>query len=79
MRSAGYDGPTRIIVGGGEIEERTVDDLVAAVFSLSGSTPALLGADRPAFEADLRGLLRRAADHDLFSERRREIDAVIWH
>lgn len=79
MRSAGYDGPTRIIVGGDEVEARTVDDLVAAVFSLSGSTPALFGADRLAFETDLRALLRGAADHDLFSERRREIEAVIWH
>ncbi|WP_328997680.1 class I SAM-dependent methyltransferase [Kribbella sp. NBC_00709] len=78
MRAAGYRGPTRVVVGGNEVEERTVDDLVASVFSLSSSTPHLLGAELPAFETDLRALLTKAADHGLFSEQRREIEAVIW-
>ena len=78
MRAAGYRGPTRIVVGGNEIEDRSVDDIVASVFSLSSSTPHLLGADLAAFEADLRDLLTKAADNGLFSERRREIEAVIW-
>ncbi|WP_165555877.1 hypothetical protein [Kribbella pittospori] len=30
-------------------------------------------------KSDLRALLRDAAADDLFSERRREIEAVIWH
>lgn len=78
MRSAGYRGPTRVVVGGNEVEQRTVDQVVAAVFSLSGSTPHLLGAELPAFEADLRELLTKASDNGLFSEQRREIEAVIW-
>ncbi len=78
MRAAGYRGPTRIVVGGNEIEDRSVDDIVASVFSLSSSTPHLLGPDLAAFEADLRDLLTKAADNGLFSERRREIEAVIW-
>ena len=78
MRTAGYRGPTRIVVGGNEIEDRSVDDIVASVFSLSSSTPHLLGPDLAAFEADLRDLLTKAADNGLFSERRREIEAVIW-
>jgi SAM-dependent methyltransferase len=78
MRAAGYRGPTRIVVGGNEVEDRSVDDLVASVFSLSSSTPHLFGPDLPAFEADLRDLLTTAADNGLFSERRREIEAVIW-
>jgi len=78
MRAAGYRGPTRIVVGGNEVEERSVDDLVASVFSLSSSTPHLFGPELPAFEADLRDLLTKAADNGRFSERRREIEAVIW-
>jgi SAM-dependent methyltransferase len=78
MRAAGYRGPTRVVVGGNEVEERTVDEVVAAVFSLSSSTPHLLGEELPAFEADLRELLTKAADNGLFSEQRREIEAVIW-
>ncbi|GAA1115759.1 class I SAM-dependent methyltransferase [Kribbella jejuensis] len=78
MRAAGYAGPTRIVVGGNEVEDRTVDDVVAAVFSLSSSTPQLFGAELPAFEAELRELLTKAADDGVFSEQRREIEAVIW-
>lgn len=78
MHAAGYRGPTRIVVGGDEVEERSVDDLVASVFSLSSSTPHLFGPDLAAFEADLRDLLTNAADNGHFSERRREIEAVIW-
>jgi hypothetical protein len=78
MRAAGYAGPTRLVVGGNEVEDRTVDDVVAAVFSLSSSTPHSFGADLPAFEAELRELLTNAADGGLFAEQRREIEAVIW-
>jgi len=78
MRAAGYRGPTRVVVGGNEIEERTVDDVVAAVFSLSSSTPHQLGSQLAAFETDLRELLTKAADNGLFSEQRREVEAVIW-
>jgi hypothetical protein len=78
MRAAGYSGPTRVVVGGNEVEERTVDDVVASVFSLSSSVPYLFGPDVAAFDAELRDLLTKAADHGRFSERRREIEAVIW-
>ncbi|GAA1561108.1 class I SAM-dependent methyltransferase [Kribbella hippodromi] len=78
MKAAGYEGPTRLIVGGDEIEDRTVDQVVAAVFSLSSSTPHLFGARLPEFEAELRELLTSTADDGLFAERRREIELVIW-
>jgi SAM-dependent methyltransferase len=78
MRAAGYTGPARVVVGGNEIEERTIDDVAASVFSLSSSTPHLFGPDLHSFEADLRALLTAAADNGHFSERRREIEAVIW-
>jgi SAM-dependent methyltransferase len=78
MQAAGYRGPVRLVVGGNEIEDRSVDELVASVFSLSNSAPHLFGADLPAFEAELRKVLTDAADNGRFSEQRREIEAVIW-
>jgi SAM-dependent methyltransferase len=78
MRKAGYSGPTRLTVGGDEVVERGVDDVVAAVFSLSSSAPHLFGSELPAFESDLRNLLTQASHNGRFSERRREIAALIW-
>jgi SAM-dependent methyltransferase len=74
LRAAGYRGPTRIDVGGGEVVERSTDEIVAAVFSLSGSAPHLFGDRISDFEADLRALLGPGP----FAERRREIALVIW-
>jgi hypothetical protein len=74
MRAAGYQGPTRIDIGGGEVVERTTDEIVASVFSLSSSAPHLFGERLAGFEADLRALLGSGP----FAERRREIALVIW-
>jgi hypothetical protein len=57
---------------------RTSDQIVAAIFSLSSSTPYLFGDRREAFEADLRQLLHEANSSDLFSEHMQEIAAEIW-
>lgn len=78
MRQAGFTGPTRIEVGGGQVAVRGVDDIVAAVFSLSSSAPHLFADRLPAFEAELRGLLRAASATGRFCERRREATLVIW-
>ena len=78
MQAAGYQGPTRLSAGGNEIVERSVDDVAAAVFSLSSSAPHLFADHLPAFEADLRTLLTEASDHGHFSERTREVAAIIW-
>ncbi|GAB7186345.1 hypothetical protein ATKI12_6176 [Kitasatospora sp. Ki12] len=69
LARAGFTGPQRIVVPGGQPLERTADDAVAGVFSLSFSAPHLFAGRRPAFEADLRGLLARASPSGLFSER----------
>ena len=53
-RAAGFSGPQRIAVPG-EIVERTSDQIVAGIFSLSSSTPHLFGERRDAFEADFGG------------------------
>jgi hypothetical protein len=55
-RAAGFSGPQRIEVPG-QIVERTSDQIVAGVFSLSSATPHLFGERHEAFEADLRRLL----------------------
>ena len=76
MRAAGYSGPTRLEVGGGQIVERTADQIVSAVFSLSSSTPHLFGDRLAAFEADLRRLLSETGDR--FPQRTRAAGVSIW-
>lgn len=78
LARAGYTGPQRLVVPGGQARERTCDDVVAAVFSMSFSAPHLFGTRRGAFEADLRRLLRRASRSCLFSERRPSTEVRIW-
>jgi SAM-dependent methyltransferase len=76
-RAAGFSGPQRIEVPG-DIVERSSDQIVAGIFSLSSSTPHLFEGRRDAFEADLRRLLREANPTGIFSEQMREIAADIW-
>jgi SAM-dependent methyltransferase len=76
-RAAGCYGPQRIEVAG-QIVERSSDQIVAGIFSLSSSTPHLFGERRHAFEADLRHLLQDANPTGIFSEQMREIAADIW-
>lgn len=78
MKQAGFTGPTRIEIGGDQIVNRGVEDIISAVFSLSGSAPHLFAAELPAFETDLRRLLVSASDDGRFSERTRGIDVVVW-
>jgi SAM-dependent methyltransferase len=76
-RAAGFDGPQRVEVPG-ELVERTTDQIVAGIFSLSSSTPHLFGERREAFESDLRRLLHDADPSGIFSEQMREIAADVW-
>jgi hypothetical protein len=78
MRQVGFTGPARIEVGGNQIVDREVDDIVSAVFSLSNAAPHLFAAELPTFEADLRRLLTQTSDGGRFSERTREIAVVVW-
>ncbi|MEZ0447572.1 class I SAM-dependent methyltransferase [Cellulomonas sp. ICMP 17802] len=74
MAAAGYRGPERLVVPRGNAVERTTEDVVAAVLSLSSSAPHLFGDRLGAFERDLRALLGAG----LFSERARDVAATIW-
>ncbi|WP_017589630.1 class I SAM-dependent methyltransferase [Nocardiopsis ganjiahuensis] len=78
MRRAGFTGPERFVVDEGRVAERGVDEIVSAVFSLSGSAPHLFAERLGAFESDLRHLLWEAAPGGRFAERTGRIEAVIW-
>ena len=78
MRAAGFDGPTRLVIGRGDVVERSLDEIVAAVFSLSSSAPHLFGDRLAAFEQDLRAALLAWSPRGVFPERRGEIEVVIW-
>ncbi len=78
MLAAGYRGPQRVSVPRGEVVERSVDDVVAAVLSLSGSAPHLFGDRLAAFERDLRDLLGASSARGRFAERARDVELVVW-
>jgi len=78
LHDAGYDPSQRLRVPAGPPLVRTVDDIVAWTFSLSGSAPHLFAERLPAFEADLRRMLEDAADAGRFSEQPPDTDVIIW-
>ncbi|WP_377274298.1 class I SAM-dependent methyltransferase [Peterkaempfera sp. SMS 1(5)a] len=75
---AGFTGPQRHVVPGGRPLERTCEDAVAWMFSMSYSAPHLFGPRRDEFEADLRRLLRDASPSGRFSERQPSTEVFIW-
>ncbi|GAA1405576.1 class I SAM-dependent methyltransferase [Kitasatospora putterlickiae] len=79
LAAAGFTGPHRLVVPGGHALTRTADQVVAGVLSLSSSTPHLLGPGLPAFETDLRALLRNTSPTGFFSERQPSTEVFIWH
>lgn len=76
-RAAGFTGPQRLEVSG-RVVERTTDEVVAAVYSLSSSAPHLFGDRLQSFDAELRQLLDDASSDGRFSEQMREIAVDIW-
>jgi hypothetical protein len=78
LTRAGFSGPQRHVVPGGQLLERSADDLVAGVFSMSFSAPHLFGTRRDAFETDLRQLLGEASPSGRFSERQPSGEIFIW-
>ncbi|MBF9132972.1 hypothetical protein I0C86_29025 [Plantactinospora sp. S1510] len=77
MRAAGYRGPRRFEVAGRVVSERTEDEVVSAVFSLSYAAPHLFAERRPEFERDLRALLRTASPTGRFAEGTRAVE-LVW-
>jgi hypothetical protein len=58
--------------------ERTVDDVVATVFSISSTAPHLFGDRREEFERDLREVLTQASPSGRFSVRLPDNTLRIW-
>ena len=75
LESHGFSNRRELDVPRGEIFERSEDDVVASVFSLSSAAPHLFGDRLAAFEQDLRAVLRGRGP---FHERARDITVTIW-
>jgi SAM-dependent methyltransferase len=79
LRAAGFEAPVSTRVTGGQVLERTVDDVLAHVFSTSGSAPHLFGDQLGDFERDLRARLTAASDAGLFSEQIPDLALVLYY
>jgi hypothetical protein len=77
LAATGFSGPRRVIVPG-HVHQRSEDEVVASVFSLSWAAPHLFGGRITEFENDLRDLLRRVAPDGRFAKQAREVELVIW-
>jgi SAM-dependent methyltransferase len=69
FRAAGFLPEERVVVPDDRVIERSIDDVVAAVFSASSTAPHLFGDRLTEFEAALRALLARASPSGRFSQR----------
>jgi len=78
IESVGFEKEKNVRVRGGQTLVRTVDDVVAGVFSRSGSAPHLFGAELAAFEADLRNLLWQSSKDGAFVERQPDTVLRAW-
>lgn len=78
LARAGFFGPQPHVVRGGQALERTCDDVVAWVFSMSSSAPHLFEARRHEFEKDLYRLLKEVSPSGRFSERQPSTDVFVW-
>jgi ubiquinone/menaquinone biosynthesis C-methylase UbiE len=78
MVAAGFDGPRRRVLGGERVLDRSEDEIVASIFSVSGSAPHLFGSRLAEFERDLREILRRASPHGRFCEVAEAVQLIIW-
>jgi SAM-dependent methyltransferase len=66
----------RIPAGG--VLVRSVDDVIAWVWSMSGSAPHLFGHRIEAFESELRSLLYDASPPGLFAEQPPDTEIRVW-
>jgi SAM-dependent methyltransferase len=78
LRNAGFQHPERVLIPAGGVQVRDVDDVVAWVYSLSGSAPHLFGDRLGDFEVDLRHLLHDVAPSGLFAEQLPDTEIFIW-
>lgn len=74
---AGFTAAGQIEVPG-RLVTRTVDEVIASVFSLSSAAPHLFGARLDEFERDVRSLLTRTSEDGIFSEQMPPIALHVW-
>ena len=78
LRNAGFQDPERVQLPAGGVPERTADDIVAWVYSLSSSAPHLFGDRLEEFETRLRHLLGDTSPSGLYSEQPPDTEVFIW-
>jgi SAM-dependent methyltransferase len=78
MVAEGYTACGRVVVPRHELFDRSEDEIVASVYSLSWAAPHLFGRRLPEFETELRRTLRATSPEGRFCERARDIELVIW-
>jgi ubiquinone/menaquinone biosynthesis C-methylase UbiE len=78
FRAAGFEGPEIVVVPDGRVATRTVDDMVANVFSTSSTAPHLFGGRVAEFETDLRRLLDDSALNGTFGVVLPDNELKIW-
>jgi SAM-dependent methyltransferase len=78
FREAGFLPAQTVTVPDQRVIERTADDIVAYMFSLSTTAPHLFGDRQEAFEADMREILARASATGRFSVRLPDNRLRIW-
>jgi hypothetical protein len=76
-RAAGFTGPQRLDVPGRAVD-RSAEEVLASVYSLSGSAPHLFGDRLAQFDAELRRLLAETSSDDRFSEQMPPVALDIW-
>ena len=78
LARAGFEACETHVVPAGQVLERSADDVVASVFSMSHSAPHLFGEKLPDFERDLRALLGQASSDSRFAECLPATQLMIW-
>ena len=78
LRNAGFQHLERVQIPAAGVQVRNADDLVAWVYSLSGSAPHLFGDRLDEFETGLRHLLDETSPSGLFSEQPPDTEVFIW-
>lgn len=78
FQAAGFRPARTVTVPDGRIIERTADDIVAGVFSLSSTAPHLLGDRQADYEKDLRQILSEASPAGRFAVRLPDNRLRIW-
>jgi SAM-dependent methyltransferase len=73
-----FRGPDVVMIPDGRVLERTADQVVAAVFSVSSSAPHLFAERLHRFESDLRRVLKEASAEGRFAQQTGETELRIW-